>query len=91
MCALFDQIERKRLGFFVLVLLKDLDAVDDRADRTDQIMTDSRAQQRREIEGTDGNGIGNGGGHGNSAIARGRPSVSQRVQFGNRAVAVGVC
>ena len=54
MRALLDQIERKGLGFLVLVLFHHFDAVDDRADRADQVVADARAQQRREVEGADG-------------------------------------
>src|SRR5580704_16917476 len=57
-CALLDQIEGENLGFLVLVLVHDFEAVDDGADRADQVMADARAQQRRQIEGADGNGTG---------------------------------
>jgi hypothetical protein len=42
--ALLDQLESKCLGLFVFVLLHDFDAVDDRADRADEVMANARAQ-----------------------------------------------
>src|SRR5580698_4569325 len=56
--ALLDQIKRKNFGFLVLVLVHDFEAVDDGADRADQVVADARAQQRGQIEGADGNGTG---------------------------------
>ena len=52
--ALLDQVERKGLGRLVLFLLQHFEAVDDRADRADQVMTDARAQQRGKVERFDG-------------------------------------
>ena len=52
--ALLDEVERECLGLLVLVLLEHLEAVDDRADRADQVVADARAQERREIEGFEG-------------------------------------
>ena len=54
--AFLDQIEREGLGLFVLVLFQDFQAVDDGADRTDQVVANARAQQRRKIEGSDADG-----------------------------------
>ena len=48
---LFDQVERKLLGRLVLFFFQHFQAVDDGADRADQIVADTRAQQGREIEG----------------------------------------
>src|ERR1700722_19793220 len=56
--ALLDQIESENLGFLVLVLVHDFEAVDDGADRADQVVADAGAQQRGQIEGADGNGTG---------------------------------
>jgi len=56
--ALLDEVERKRLRLLVVVVLEHLEAVDDRADRTDQIVADTRAQQCRKVEGFEGRGGG---------------------------------
>ena len=49
--AFLDQIERKGLGFLVLAVLHHLEPIDDRSDRTDQVVANPRAQKRSEIEG----------------------------------------
>src|SRR5579863_1536861 len=63
MRALLDQIERENLGLLIFVLLHHLDAVDDGADRTDQVVANPRAQQCRKVESANGYGTGDGGGH----------------------------
>ena len=42
--------EGESFGFLVLVLFENLEPIDDGADRTDQIVADSRAQKRCQIE-----------------------------------------
>src|SRR5262249_40560925 len=41
--ALLDQVERAGLGLLILRFLQDLETVDDRAGRTDQVMAHTRA------------------------------------------------
>ena len=43
--ALLDQVERKGLGLLVVFFFQHFQAVDDGADRADQIVADARAQQ----------------------------------------------
>ena len=52
--ALFLMSSSAKCGLLVGVVLHHLDAVDDRADRADQVVADPRAQQRREIERLEG-------------------------------------
>src|ERR1051326_144225 len=59
--ALLDQVEREGAGFLVLVLFQDFDAIDDRAHRADQVVTDARAEQRREVERAKRHGAGGDG------------------------------
>src|SRR5947208_3184219 len=49
--ALLDQVEREALHRGVVLVLQDLEAVDDRPHRIDDVVADPRAQQGREIEG----------------------------------------
>jgi hypothetical protein len=56
--AFLDQVHGELVGLFVLALLHDLEAVHDRADRADQVMTDPRTQQRGEVEAFESNGAG---------------------------------
>ena len=58
--SFLDQIEREGARLLVIVLFENLKAVDDGADRTDQVMADARAQQRRQIEGTERERAGSG-------------------------------
>jgi hypothetical protein len=48
--ALFYQIERKAAHLVVLFFLENLEAVDDRADWTDHVMADARAEQSGQVE-----------------------------------------
>src|SRR5262249_6727033 len=52
--ALLDQVEGERPRFLVLALFQHLEPVHHRADRTDEIVAHARAQERREIEGFEG-------------------------------------
>ncbi len=58
--ALLDQFDRESLGLLVGVVLHHLDAVHHCPDRTDQVVADARAQERRKIEGFEGNGARHG-------------------------------
>src|SRR5690606_11648931 len=48
--AFLDEVERALFHRLVLLVLENLEAVDDGADRTDDIVTDARTQERRKIE-----------------------------------------
>src|SRR6185312_2513724 len=56
--ALLDELERELLGLLVLLLIQHFETVDDRADRADQVVANTRAQQRGEIESFDRAGHG---------------------------------
>ena len=58
--AFLDQIEREGLGLLVAIVLHDFDTVHDRADRTDEVVTDPRAQQCGEIERFENDRTGHG-------------------------------
>ena len=49
--ALADQIEREIAIFRLRIVVEDLEPIDDRADRADEIVADPRTQQRRKFEG----------------------------------------
>ena len=55
--ALADQIEREIAVFGLWIVVEHLKPIDDGADRTDEIVTDPRTQQRRQFEGI-GSGTG---------------------------------
>jgi hypothetical protein len=49
--AFLDEFKCEILGLLILVFRQHLEAVDDRADRADQIVADARAKQRGKIKG----------------------------------------
>ena len=56
--TLLDEVEGEGLGFLVLGFLQNLEAIDDRPGRADQVVADPRAQQGGEVEGFEGGGGG---------------------------------
>ena len=82
-CALLDQLEREGLGLLILVLLHNLDAVDDRTNRADQVMAHARTHQRRKVESADRERTGNGRGRvGRRCGGRGRRGGRRRGRHG---------
>jgi len=58
--ALANQFEGENLGLLIGIVFHDLDTVHHRSDRADQVVADARAQQRRKIEGFEGDGTRHG-------------------------------
>src|ERR1051326_1517757 len=52
--ALLDQVERESLGLLIAVVFQHFEPVDEGADRADQVVANSRAQQGGEIEHFEG-------------------------------------
>src|SRR4029077_11821073 len=57
LCALANQIEREIAVLGLWIVVEDLKPIDDRADRTDEIVANPRTQQRGQLEGI-GSGTG---------------------------------